>query len=122
MCMYSFSIDMNSSGNVSIHIVESELSTIQITQMGTFEGIAIAVGIGIVAAIGLVIRGAFIYYIKYKAPKKRHHTLNLTRVCGLFKVFQFLLNRIFILLLPNSIHTRVYASIIILNLSIFTVK
>ena len=62
---------MNSSGNVSIHIVESELSTIQITQMGTFEGIAIAVAVGIVASIGLVIRGAFIYYIKYKAPKKR---------------------------------------------------
>ena len=65
------SIDMNSSENVSIHIVESELSTIQITQMGTFEGITIAVAIGIVAAIGLVIRGAFIYYIKCKAPKKR---------------------------------------------------
>ena len=71
MCMYSFSTDMNCSGNVSIHIVESELSTIQITQMGTFEGITIAVAVGIVAAIGLVIRGAFIYYIKYKAPKKR---------------------------------------------------
>ena len=62
---------MNSSENVSIHIVESELSAIQITQMGTFEGITIAVAVGIVAAIGLVIRGAFIYYIKYKAPKKR---------------------------------------------------
>ena len=62
---------MNSSGNVSVQIVESELSTIQITQMGTFEGFSIAVAIGIVAAIGLVIRGAFIYYIKYKAPKKR---------------------------------------------------
>ena len=62
---------MNFSENVGIHVLESEVSTIQITQLGMFKGISIAFAIGIVAAIGLVIRGTFIYYIKYKAPKKR---------------------------------------------------
>ena len=62
---------MNSSGKFSILIVESELSNVQITRVGPLEGISLAFAVGLVAALGLLIRGAFIYYIKYKAPKKR---------------------------------------------------
>ena len=62
---------MNFPGNDSIHVQESELSYIQITRIGTLEGIGTAFAIGLVATLGLVIRGSFIYYIKYKAPKKR---------------------------------------------------
>ena len=62
---------MNSSGNCSILILESELSNVQITRVGPFGGISLAFAVGLVAALGLGIRGAFIYYIKYKAPKKR---------------------------------------------------
>ena len=62
---------MNSSVNSSILILESELSNVQITRVGYLGGISLAFAVGLVAALGLGIRGAFIYYIKYKAPKKR---------------------------------------------------
>ena len=57
--------------NASIQVLESELSNVQITETIMLEGISLAVAIAIVAFIGLVIRGLFIFYIKYKAPKLR---------------------------------------------------
>ena len=57
--------------NDTIQVLEAELSKVQITRMGMLEGICLAIAIGIVAFIGLAIRGLFIFYIKYRAPKQR---------------------------------------------------
>ena len=57
--------------NESICILESEYSGQEIQEVGTGYGIGIATIIGIIAAIGLVIRGIFIYYIQYEAPGDR---------------------------------------------------
>ena len=57
--------------NDTIQVVESELSKVQITKIGMLEGICLATAIGVVAFIGLAIRGLFIFYIKYRAPKQR---------------------------------------------------
>ena len=57
--------------NETICVLESEYSGQEIQEVGTGYGIGIATIIGIIAAIGLVIRGIFIYYIKYEAPGDR---------------------------------------------------
>ena len=64
-------ITMRLNTNDTIQVVESELSKVQITKIGMLEGICLATAIGVVAFIGLAIRGLFIFYIKYRAPKQR---------------------------------------------------
>lgn len=49
-------------------ITVSDVATLNV---GSLEGISIALGIGAIASIGLAIKGLFIYYIKYRAPKER---------------------------------------------------
>ena len=43
----------------------------QLLEEGKVEGISLAIGISIVALMGIIIRGLFIYYVKYAAPKER---------------------------------------------------
>ena len=57
--------------NETLCILESEYSGQEIQDIGTWYGIGIALIIGIIATVGLVIRGLFIYYIKYEAPGDR---------------------------------------------------
>ena len=57
--------------NETICVLESEYSGQEVQEVGTGYGIGIATIIGIIAAIGLVIRGIFIYYIQYEAPGDR---------------------------------------------------
>ena len=57
--------------NESICIVESQLSNEKIFEVGKLQGGGIALGLGIVAGIGSIVRGLFIYFIKYEAPKER---------------------------------------------------
>ena len=57
--------------NETICILEAEYSGQKIHDVGTTYGIGIASIVGIIAAIGLVIRGVFIYYIQYEAPGDR---------------------------------------------------
>ena len=60
--------------NETICILESEYSGQEIQEVGTWMGIGtigLAMIVGIIATIGLVIRGFFIYYIKYEAPGDR---------------------------------------------------
>ena len=57
--------------NETICILESEYSGQEIQNVGTWISIGIAMIVGIIAIIGLVVRGFFIYYIKYEAPGDR---------------------------------------------------
>ena len=44
---------------------------IELLEEGKVEGISLAIVISIVALVGIMIRGLFIYYVKYAAPKER---------------------------------------------------
>ena len=57
--------------NETISIVESQPSNVKIFQVGRLKCGGIALGAGIAAAIGAIIRGLFIYFLKYEAPKER---------------------------------------------------
>ena len=57
--------------NETICIVESHPSKEKILEVGELVGGAIALGLGIVAGIGFMVRGLFIYFLKYEAPKER---------------------------------------------------
>ena len=57
--------------NETICIVESEPSDVKILNIGILKGTGIAMAIGMIAFIGFVARGLFIYYLKYEAPKDR---------------------------------------------------
>ena len=57
--------------NETICIVESEPSDVKILNIGILKGTGIAVGIGLIAFVGFVAKGLFIYYLKYEAPKDR---------------------------------------------------
>ena len=57
--------------NETICVVESESSDVEILNIGILEGMGIALGIGLIAFVGFIARGLFIYYLKYEAPKDR---------------------------------------------------
>ena len=57
--------------NETISIVESEHSGLDVHEVGTWGGIGIFLTLGAIALLGSVIRGVFIYYIKYEAPGDR---------------------------------------------------
>ena len=47
------------------------MKSVQLLEEGNVKGISLAIGISIVALVGIIIRGLFIYYVKYAAPKER---------------------------------------------------
>ena len=47
---------------------EMEASNVKVLELSTLEGIGVAL---LIASVGLIIRGMFMYYIKYKAPNDR---------------------------------------------------
>ena len=57
--------------NETICVKESEPSEVEILDLERWEGIGIALGIGLIAFTGFLVRGLFIYYLKYEAPKDR---------------------------------------------------
>ena len=59
-------------GNNS-HLIPKSMNVSNVATLivGSLEGIGIAFGIGAISSIGLAIKGLFIYYIKYRAPKER---------------------------------------------------
>ena len=57
--------------NETISIVESHPCNVKIFKVGRLKCGGIALGVGIAAAIGTMIRGLFIYFLKYEAPKDR---------------------------------------------------
>ena len=54
-----------------IQIIESMQSYAPILHLDSFFSIALALALGIISLIGIFIKGLFLYYIKYKAPKDR---------------------------------------------------
>ena len=52
-------------------ILGSAYSGQEIQKVGTWNGFGIALVIGIIAIVRSIIRGIFIYFIKYEAPGKR---------------------------------------------------
>ena len=63
--------------NDTICVNESEPSDIKILNLTIWEGSFITLGLGLVATVGFVIRGLFIYFLTYEAQKDR--TIN-TRI------------------------------------------
>ena len=57
--------------NETICVVESDFSGQKVQAVGLWIGNGIALTLVIVAVLGFVIKGLFIYYIKYEAPKER---------------------------------------------------
>ena len=57
--------------NETICVVDSKPSNLEILEIGKWYGIGLASGISIIGFIGFVIRGLFIYFLKYEAPKDR---------------------------------------------------
>ena len=54
-----------------IQIIESTQSNLTIFHLDSFFCIALALTLGVISFIGIFIKGLFLYYIKYKAPKDR---------------------------------------------------
>ena len=54
-----------------IKIIESTQSNVSILHLDSFFSIALALALGVISFIGVFIKGLFLYYIKYKAPKDR---------------------------------------------------
>ena len=54
-----------------IQIIESTQSNVTILHLDSFFSIALALALGVISFIGIFIKGLFLYFIKYKAPKDR---------------------------------------------------
>ena len=54
-----------------IQIIESKQSNVAILHLNSFISITLAIAIGIMSFIGISIKGLFMYYVRYKAPKDR---------------------------------------------------
>ena len=57
--------------NETICVLGSEPSDIEALNLGKWVGSLIAIGLLLVAVVGFVIRGLFIYYLTYEAQKDR---------------------------------------------------
>ena len=57
--------------NETICVLGSEASDIEALNYGKWVGSLIAIGLILVAVVGFVIRGLFIYYLTYEAQKDR---------------------------------------------------
>lgn len=58
-------------GNESIQVYESSISIDDVLDVGLVGGIGLTIFLGSISTAGLIIKGIFIYYIKYAAPKER---------------------------------------------------
>ena len=57
--------------NESIVVCQSSVEIDEVLDVGMAGGIGITLFLGSITATGLIIKGIFIYYIKYAAPKER---------------------------------------------------
>ena len=88
VCKHHSLVNMLSNNSLLIpkSITVSDVATLNV---GSLEGISIALGIGAIASIGLAIKGLFIYYIKYRAPKERPiNTLMLYDTVSIYLVYR----------------------------------
>ena len=54
-----------------IQIIESQQSYVTILHLDSFISIALVLAIGMISLVGIFIKGLFIYYIRFEAPKDR---------------------------------------------------
>ena len=57
--------------NETICVLKSGDSGQQIYNVGTVNGISTSIVVGTISFLGLIIKGFFIFYIKYEAPRER---------------------------------------------------
>ena len=57
--------------DTGICVLDVESSDVDVLDIGDTQGVGLATGLAIVAFIGFIIRGLFIYYLNYEAPKER---------------------------------------------------
>ena len=57
--------------NDAIQVLQTTLSNIGVLHLRGIGGAGLATILGIVASSGLIIRGIFVYYLAYYAPKNR---------------------------------------------------
>ena len=57
--------------NETISILASQPSDVGIQNLNRWEGFSISAGLALLAFVGFVIRGLFIYYLTYEAQKDR---------------------------------------------------
>ena len=57
--------------NVTIAVVESQLSEVTLLNTGPLQGLGMALAVGSIGVVGFVVRLLFIYYIKFEAQKER---------------------------------------------------
>ena len=57
--------------NETICALESGYSGQEIYNVGPGNGITTSIAVGTISVLGLVIKGLFIFYIKYEAPRER---------------------------------------------------
>ena len=57
--------------NVTIAVVESQVSEVALLNTGSLQGMGMAMAVGITGVVGFVVRLLFIYYIKFEAQKER---------------------------------------------------
>ena len=58
-------------GNESITIHESSEFSDKVLNVGVYGGTGITLVLGSISLTGLIIKGIFVYYINYAAPKER---------------------------------------------------
>ena len=61
--------------NETIFIYQFKPSSSGVLQIGAYYGVTIAAAIGVIAILGLLIRGLFIYYINYKTSDRPINSL-----------------------------------------------
>ena len=57
--------------DTGICALDAESSDVDVLDIGDMQGVGLATGLAIIAVFGFIIRGLFIYYLTYEAPKER---------------------------------------------------
>ena len=57
--------------NITIAVVESQVSEVALLNTGSLQGMGMALGVGSIGFVGFIVRLLFIYYIKFEAQKER---------------------------------------------------
>ena len=57
--------------NNTICLLNAKPSRLYVLNIDGWQAVSLTIGIGIIAIIGLIARGLFIYFLTYEAPKDR---------------------------------------------------
>ena len=57
--------------NSTISVVAVEHSHVDVLHTGIWSVVGLVIGLGMIAIVGFIARGLFIYFLTYEAPKDR---------------------------------------------------